>query len=167
MRRFGTTMLGMIMAGWLTIADFVPAIAGDNVPKTEQTEQQQKVERYLEQSDNYYNDKMYEHAENETRKALSLDPSSIKAYRYLGVYLTFQGKYQEAVKDLAKGVELNQQLPVAQRSYGLHQSYGFALGKLGRWQEAAQQFKLVLEINPDFQKGQRSLNYANKMLAKK
>jgi len=86
--------------------------------------------------------KLYDQAEAEFRKALTLDPTNSTTLNYLGYMLADHGmKLEEALTMIKKAVELDPQ------NYAYLDSLGWAYFKLGQYNLAENQLRKAVERN--------------------
>ncbi|HEX3471961.1 MAG TPA: tetratricopeptide repeat protein [Silvibacterium sp.] len=86
--------------------------------------------------------KLYDQAEAEFRKALTLDPTNSTTLNYLGYMLADHGmKLEEALSMIKKAVELDPQ------NYAYLDSLGWAYFKLGQYNLAENQLRKAVERN--------------------
>jgi tetratricopeptide (TPR) repeat protein len=78
------------------------------------------------------------------RRVLAIDPNDARAYNYLGYNAAYMGRYEEALQYLNKYVFLTP------KQANPHDSLGEILSYLGRYEEAEREFRLALELQPDF-----------------
>lgn len=86
----------------------------------------------------------WEDAERSLRKALDLDPGSGDAYQRFGIYLTVLGRFEEASDALTQA----QTLDPLSRIIGTIAGYPAYYSR--DFERAVRQFRLVLEMDPDF-----------------
>jgi Tfp pilus assembly protein PilF len=80
----------------------------------------------------------------EWKKALDLDPGSVKAHNNLGAVLLREGKADEAIKHFQKALDVDPQLDEA------HNNLGLALWEKGRLDEAIRHIQRALELEPGY-----------------
>jgi tetratricopeptide (TPR) repeat protein len=85
----------------------------------------------------------YPEAEAHLREALRLKEPVAKAHQNLGSILCSQGRFEEGVPHLERAIALNPELSAA------HANLGEAYGALGRRAQAARQFALAVEREPN------------------
>ncbi|HKQ45482.1 MAG TPA: tetratricopeptide repeat protein [Rhizomicrobium sp.] len=85
-------------------------------------------------------------AEADFNMAISLDPTLGDPYVNLGASLIKKGRYEEALVQINKGIELG----VAYAHIGYYDR-AVALQMLGRFKEAYYDYKKALELEPNFQ----------------
>jgi len=85
----------------------------------------------------------YPEAEAHLREALRLKEPVAKAHQNLGSILCSQGRFDEGVPRLERAIALNPELSAA------HANLGEAYGALGRRAQAARQFALAVEREPN------------------
>ena len=88
------------------------------------------------------------------RAALAADPAHREAANNLGALLAHRGNLTQGITLLEKAIRLNPAYIDA------HYNLGLALLKARRFDEAARQFSIVLELQPDDPAAQRKLNEA-------
>lgn len=86
-------------------------------------------------------------AEQEFRKALSLNPNHALVYDWYGYYLTAMKRYDEAQAVFAKAISLD---PL---SAGLNTDMGFTYYYNNQFDQAATSLKAALELNPKYPLG--------------
>jgi len=86
-------------------------------------------------------------AGREYRRALALNPNYASAYGWYGMFLSFQGRHEEAVAQARRGVELEPTSRI------LNLQLALTFHQARRYGEAAEQFRKVIEIDPYFQAG--------------
>jgi protein O-mannosyl-transferase len=73
---------------------------------------------------------------------LAKRPGSSRAHVHYGTALAFEGRNDEALRILARGIEI--------RHYSeAHLNLGAVLAKLGRWPDATRHFSIALQLKPD------------------
>jgi TolB-like protein/DNA-binding winged helix-turn-helix (wHTH) protein len=85
-----------------------------------------------------------EASEQEIRQALTLNPNSAQAHQYYSTLLTTMGRFEEAIAEARRSLELDPLSPPASATLGIRYLYG------GRHREAAQQFLKTLDASPEF-----------------
>jgi tetratricopeptide (TPR) repeat protein len=97
----------------------------------------------------YTNTKKYDQAENELQQALKLDPQYGYAMNLLAYTYSYQNRYDEAIKyfKLYASVSPGDANP--------YDSLGDLYFRMGRLEEAVQQYKEAIRIRPDFGSGCR------------
>ena len=100
---------------------------------------------WLYRQDEYANSRRF------TQKALALDPGYATAYNQLGYLYSRSGDYDHALEALTKYVELLPNEP------NPHDSYAEVLRLSGRFNEALDQYRLALKIDPTFYISQKEL----------
>jgi TolB-like protein/DNA-binding SARP family transcriptional activator len=83
-------------------------------------------------------------ADRACRRALELNPGSVDAHAYYAGYLTWVGRFGEAV------AEGKQTLSLAPLDVGAHWLMGWIYHKAGRHQEAIRELEAALEFYPSF-----------------
>jgi TolB-like protein/DNA-binding winged helix-turn-helix (wHTH) protein/Tfp pilus assembly protein PilF len=84
-------------------------------------------------------------AEQEFKRAIELNPNYAEAhFRYAWTYLTPLGKSEEAIAEMKKALELDPFSRIYNTVFGL--TYFYAR----RYDQAGEQFKKAIELNPDF-----------------
>lgn len=79
----------------------------------------------------------------EARRALQLNPDSVRAHTFAGISLAMSGRAAEAAEHFRQGVAINPYDSDA------HVNLGNALAEQGRVDEAAEHFRRAVELNPD------------------
>lgn len=99
-------------------------------------------------------------AEQELRRAVTLNPSSSSAHFWYGLFLTAMGRYDEAVKETRHALELDPITPSA------NVQLGWVLFYARRYDESIAQLKKTLELAPDFGYAnmELGLNYTQKRM---
>jgi tetratricopeptide (TPR) repeat protein/TolB-like protein len=92
----------------------------------------------------YTQNQNYPEAQASFEKALSLDPRFGPAINYLAYVLSYQGKYDEAVK------QFQVYAAVSPGEANPHDSLGDLYCQMGRFDEAVAEYKEALRIKPDF-----------------
>ena len=88
----------------------------------------------------------FEKARDEFERSVALDPSFSDAYAQLGLlYSSDYATFPRAVENLRKAVELGLTSP------DVRKDLGFALLKVGRYQEAVEQLVAALQDKPNFE----------------
>ncbi len=90
-----------------------------------------------------------EQAQKSFEQALRLNPNQFNAWLGLGLLAQKQGKFDEAITDLSRSVELR---PTAQGYFEL----GRTLAKAGHIPEALDAYQRALQITPDFVEAQQA-----------
>jgi TolB-like protein/DNA-binding winged helix-turn-helix (wHTH) protein/Tfp pilus assembly protein PilF len=90
-------------------------------------------------------------AEKEFRRALELDPNSVPAHDWYGLFLAFTGRFDEAIHELRYAERLD---PLG---VTVGCDMGLALYLARRYDEAIDQLQKVLRQDPDFQMAHRHL----------
>jgi DNA-binding winged helix-turn-helix (wHTH) protein/TolB-like protein/Tfp pilus assembly protein PilF len=85
----------------------------------------------------------FEEAERACRRAVELDPNSPLAHKLYANFLYTRGRFDEALYEVSKAIDLQ---PV---SYDNQQTYGLALYFARRYADAERQWKRLLPLNPD------------------
>ena len=83
-----------------------------------------------------------ERAREHARKAVELDPRSELAHAALGQILTIDGRHDEGIASMERGIALNPNNPQ------VHVELCIAYRSVGRHEEAARQYELSLELDP-------------------
>jgi TolB-like protein/DNA-binding winged helix-turn-helix (wHTH) protein/tetratricopeptide (TPR) repeat protein len=83
-------------------------------------------------------------AEREIREAIRLNPSLSKAHQYYSAILTVSHRFDEAIAEARRGLELDPLSATAGTTLGVRFWYA------GRMNAAADEFRKTLEINPSF-----------------
>jgi TolB-like protein/DNA-binding winged helix-turn-helix (wHTH) protein/Flp pilus assembly protein TadD len=83
-------------------------------------------------------------AEHEIREAIRLNPSYAQAHQYYSTALTTMGRFDAAIDEAKRSLELDQLSAPASTTLGIRYYYA------GRLAEAAAQFQKTLETNPGF-----------------
>ena len=109
-----------------------------------------KLEKEAEISLNYYRSGNYAVAESRARKLLKINRQYVFLYNILGLSLTKQKKFIEAIKIFRQGIA------VKPNSAILHNNLGNALNAVGKTDEAYENYIKSIKINPKF-----SLAYNN------
>lgn len=91
-----------------------------------------------------YFDWDYAGAEAEFKRAIALNPGSASIYMWHGWFLGLTGKFDESLKELRRARELD---PLAAPNTN---AIGVVLHWSGQTDRAIEQFKDVLELNPDY-----------------
>jgi tetratricopeptide (TPR) repeat protein len=98
-----------------------------------------------------YKQDQYDFAERLTQKALSEDPNYATAYNQMGYLYSRRPDYAKALEATGKYVQL---LPGEPNP---HDSYGEMLRLSGRFEEALEQYRIALKIDPTFYISQKEL----------
>ena len=93
----------------------------------------------------------YEFSKKLTMRALAQDPNYATCYNQMGYIYSRLGDIDKALEFTAKYVELLPQEP------NPHDSYGEMLRFAGRYDEALQQYRLALKVDPTFYISQKEL----------
>ena len=177
--RLRTKIITGILAGCFTLADYVPAFADDT--NSEQTEKglAQRIkeveklvgdnptaEAYNTLGDLYNESGNPKKAEKTFRTSLDKDKNNIYAYASLGAVLRGQKRYDEAEEMYLKGISINNELPMDEKSSLVHYNYGIALGHQKLWERAIDQFDRALKIDPKDKNAIQSRAYCIRQLRK-
>ena len=95
---------------------------------------------------------IWREAEQEYKKAIELRPGYATAHQWYGLFLWFAGRYDEAKARTDRASELD---PLS-RVIGTN--LGIELLALGKREQAIEEFKKVVELNPDFPRGHSYLS---------
>jgi tetratricopeptide (TPR) repeat protein len=98
---------------------------------------------HAELGDLYFENKRFQQAIEEYRRAVNIDPNDADSYNDLGLALHYTGKSGEAVETLKKGAQMNDSY---QRIW---LSYGFILASTGNNVEAASALEKAISIDPN------------------
>ena len=98
--------------------------------------------------------RQYEAAIAEWKKALELNPEDAKARTNLGHVLVRAGKSGEAIEQYRKALEFNPEYTEA------HNNLGVALAARGQLEEAIAHYQKALEVNPDSAESHTNLGVA-------
>jgi tetratricopeptide (TPR) repeat protein len=98
-----------------------------------------------------YRQDQYEFSKKLTMRALAEDPNYATCYNQLGYIYSRLGDIDKALEFTAKYVELLPDQP------NPHDSYGEMLRFAGRYDEALQQYRLALKVDPTFYISQKEL----------
>jgi tetratricopeptide (TPR) repeat protein len=98
-----------------------------------------------------YKQDQYDLSEKLTLRALAEDPSYATAYNQMGYLYSRRGNYARALESAGKYVQLLPNEP------NPHDSYGEMLRLSGRFEEALDQYRLALKIDPTFYISQKEL----------
>jgi TolB-like protein/DNA-binding winged helix-turn-helix (wHTH) protein/TolA-binding protein len=93
---------------------------------------------------NLYYDWDFAGAEEEFRRAISLNPNSVIAHDWYSVYLTAMERFDDAQKEIARAQELD---PLAA---AINTDAGFVSYYRGHYDAAAKQLRATIEISPGF-----------------
>jgi TolB-like protein/Tfp pilus assembly protein PilF len=88
-------------------------------------------------------------AEREFKRAIKLSPGSVDVYILYSIYLSWMGRFDEAIAGFKRAVELDPASPVTYTYLG-----GFGYHIAGRFDEAIDQIKKGLDMDPNFLLGQ-------------
>lgn len=92
-----------------------------------------------------YYDRDYAGAEYEFKRAIALDPGSAHIHNWYGWYLGLMGRFDESLKEMMRARELDP----------LSDMVNFGIGTVFHWsrqpERAIEQYRRVLELNPNFQ----------------
>lgn len=102
----------------------------------------------------------FQEAIRECKKAILADPELGNPYNDIGVYLTEEGRYDEAIGYLLRALEAKRYEAVHYPHFNL----GRAFEKKGRWREAVEEYEEALRIDPDFLPAERSLTKLRALL---
>ncbi len=94
----------------------------------------------------YFAKEMFEEAEKEFRTALRLQEPFPEAQMNLGAMLLAQERWEDAIAALQAAAEE----PTYRESGRAHHNIGWAEYNLGRYEEARESYRLVLEVTPLF-----------------
>jgi tetratricopeptide (TPR) repeat protein len=86
----------------------------------------------------------WEEAEREFRKAIELDPSSLRAHHAYGLYLIARGRFDEARQELGKAATLDPLSLAVSDDLGVPDLFE------GRYDRAVAQFRKTVELDPEF-----------------
>lgn len=92
----------------------------------------------------FYYDWDFREAEREFERALALDPNSVTAHEWYGIYLTAMGRFADARAQIAAA---QQRDPL---SVAINTDVGFVSYYSGRQDEAVTELRATLEMNPAF-----------------
>ena len=101
-----------------------------------------------------YQSGQIERAEDLSRHSLQIYPQSVILLNLLGVILSVQGKFLQAVSSYDKAIELNPNIAEA------HSNRGNALINLGRLEEAVSSYDKAIELKPNFAQAYSNLGNA-------
>src|SRR6267378_6219767 len=91
-----------------------------------------------------YYDRDYAGAEHEFKRAIALDPGSAHIHNWYGWYLGLMGRFDEGLKEKRRAQELDP----------LSDLIDFGIGAIFHWsrqpERAIEQYRTVLELNPNF-----------------
>jgi tetratricopeptide (TPR) repeat protein len=104
------------------------------------------IQTYLSEGQNYLNENDLERAEEVYAKALELNPNIIQAHSALGYIYALQGSLQEALDENLKVLEL------APNDYATHKNLAMIYQQLGRLEEAISEAETALELAPESDK---------------
>jgi TolB-like protein/DNA-binding winged helix-turn-helix (wHTH) protein/Flp pilus assembly protein TadD len=91
-----------------------------------------------------YRDWDFKGAEQEYQQALALNPNYATAHQWYAELLTMEGRHQEAIVEINRGLELDSQSPV------MHHQAGQVLNMAGQYTQAMAEYKRSLELDPGF-----------------
>jgi len=83
---------------------------------------------------------------SEYKKAIAINPDYIDACRCLGELYSDEGFYNEAIEQFTTVLNTKVKFEYAD----IHNHKGFAMEKLGKIEQAIEEYKKALEINPDY-----------------
>lgn len=92
----------------------------------------------------FYYEWDFAQAEREFLRAISLNPSSVTAHGWYGVYLTAMGRFDEARAEMRRAQALDPLSPAINTDLGFVEYYS------GRYPEAVKQLRVTTETNPAF-----------------
>ena len=104
---------------------------------------EQLIQTYLSEGQNYLDKNDLERAEEVYAKALELNPSIIQAHSALGYIYALQGKLPDALDENLKVLEL------APNDYATHKNLAMIYQQLGRLEEAIAEANTALELAPE------------------
>ena len=89
-----------------------------------------------------YRDWDFKGAEQEFQQALALNPNYATAHQWYAELLTMEGRYQEAIAEINRGLELDSQSPI------MHLQAGQVLNAARQYTSAIAEYKKSLELDP-------------------
>ncbi|MEI6608490.1 MAG: tetratricopeptide repeat protein [Deltaproteobacteria bacterium] len=96
-----------------------------------------------------------EEAINEFRKTINIKPSSADAHNNMGIILEMHfKKYDEAIYHYRQALQIDSSNP------GTHFNLGIALAKNGEVKESIKNFRLAINLKPDYEQAQKALKLA-------
>jgi tetratricopeptide (TPR) repeat protein len=102
----------------------------------------------------------YEKAIDECKTAISLDPEFGNPYNDIGAYLLQQGKYDEALTWLELALKAKR---FSSKHY-THLNIGKILEQKGLWFEALDEYRISMELAPDYLIAKQRFNRLQGML---
>ena len=109
------------------------------------------VQVYIQQAEGYYKSKRWDKTIAACRKALSIAPQTVEAYKILGNALQKQGKTLEAMGYYAQALEIDPSLAE------VHANLGSLYAKEQQWSEAISYYQKAIAIKPNFVGAYRNL----------
>lgn len=124
---------------------------------------QREANKLLEKGNAFYNNKKYNDAEVEYRKAITKSTNQFKSKFNLGDALYKQGKFEDAQKVFSEASTLAGDK--ADKAKAFH-NIGNSFVKQEKFKEAADAYKKALKSNPEDEETRYNLAYAQKMIPK-
>jgi tetratricopeptide (TPR) repeat protein len=103
-----------------------------------------KASLYFNLGNDYYELEMHDHAINNYKKAIEIDPKNAFGYLFWGAALNEQGRYSEAI-------EVNPKYAVA------YVKMGDTLSNLKKYAEAIEAYREATKVEPKFEKAYRKI----------
>jgi tetratricopeptide (TPR) repeat protein len=88
----------------------------------------------------------FDKAIDECKNAIELEPENGNPYNDIGAYMIKQGKYEEAIPFLELAINSKK---IDNVEYA-HTNMGLSYERQGFWFEALEEYKIAIEINPDY-----------------
>lgn len=102
----------------------------------------------------------YDNAIEECKNAIDIDPGNGNPYNDIGAYLMKQGKYDEAIPWFELALKSNH----CENPEYAHINIGLAFERKGLWFEALDEYRIALELAPDYKPAHQCLNRIQGML---
>ena len=102
----------------------------------------------------------YDNAIEECKNAIEIDPSNGNPYNDIGSYMMKQGKFEEAIT----WFELALKTGNCENPEYAHINMGLAYERKGLWFEAFDEYKIALDLAPDYKPAKQCYNRIQEML---
>jgi tetratricopeptide (TPR) repeat protein len=133
-------------AGYVVLTDDYAPVENLLAPVVRQSSIEQLAGRYLKDAEEMKRQGRWDEAIASNKKMMQADPTlSIKAYNDMALILAGQNKLEEAVEAFKKALAYNEQTGSKGNMANVHHSLHTALQRLGRVQEASDEFDKAVE----------------------